>query len=639
MLHKVHSAPSASIPISPSMGPLLESEQITGNRHPVDRRVLYLCWLAFVLALIMGFVAKALVMCIGLITNLSFYGRFSFEFSSPADNQLGWYVTLIPVLGGLIVGLLARYGSVAIRGHGIPEAMEQVLENESRIPPKITFLKPLSAAIAIGTGGPFGAEGPIIATGGAMGSVLSQLLKTTPEERKILLTAGATAGMAAVFGSPVSAVMLAIELLLFEFSARSIIPVATACVTGAGIHVLLEGTAPMFSFPLLPAPGGYSLLLYTLIGTLVGVLGVGASKIVYWVEDMFEKLPIHWMWWPALGGLAVGIIGYVAPLTLGVGYSNIQHVLEGSWTAKTLLLLCVMKFVSWAIALGSGTSGGTLAPLLTIGAAAGALSGIALNVYFPGAGISVGMAAVIGMAAMFAGASRALLTSIIFAFETTLQPLVLLPLLGGCTAAYLISFLLMRNTIMTEKIVRRGISVPDTYGADAFERLSVTEATLGDYYAAHETDQLEELRAVLPPEEQENFPTLILVVDQAQKLKGCVRLKDILQLSHSGNVASVTHALKRVVYDNQSLKEGVRLLTESGEELIPVLSREEGNRLLGVLTHKSILDAFEEARQRNFAPARTIHLTKRGMRMMLFARSLRAGRKKNQGPGPGAHSR
>ncbi|HEV7231478.1 MAG TPA: chloride channel protein, partial [Bacteroidia bacterium] len=246
-----HPSGKSSIPVSPSMGPLLESEQIGSNRQPVDRRVLYLCWLAFVIALIMGVVAKALVMLIGLITNISFYGTFSFGFSSPAGNTLGLWVIAIPVIGGLIVGVMARYGSSAIRGHGIPEAMEQVLENESRIPPKITFLKPLSAAIAIGTGGPFGAEGPIIATGGALGSMLSQVLKTTPEERKILLTAGATAGMAAVFGSPVSAVMLAIELLLFEFSARSIIPVALACVTGAGMHIAFEGTAPMFAFPLL----------------------------------------------------------------------------------------------------------------------------------------------------------------------------------------------------------------------------------------------------------------------------------------------------------------------------------------------------------------------------------------------------
>ena len=365
------------------MAPLLRSERIPINRPPVDRRSLYLCWLAFVIALVIGFVAKALVMSIGLITNLSFYGRFSFAFSSPADNHLGIYVCVIPVIGGLIVGLMAYFGSSAIRGHGIPEAMEQVLENESRIPPKITFLKPLSAAIAIGTGGPFGAEGPIIATGGALGSVLSQLLKTTPEERKILLTAGATAGMAAVFGSPVSAVMLAIELLLFEFSARSVIPVATACVTGASIHVLLDGTAPMFQFATLPAPAGSGLLLYTLLGTLAGILGVGASKIVYLAEDLFEKIPLHWMWWPALGGVGVGIIGYFVPLTLGVGYSNIQHILEGSWPVATLLLLFFFKFLSWTIALGSGTSGGTLAPLLTIGAAAGALMGIAINYFFP----------------------------------------------------------------------------------------------------------------------------------------------------------------------------------------------------------------------------------------------------------------
>jgi hypothetical protein len=312
-----------------------------------------------------------------------------------------------------------------------------------------------------------------------------------------------------------------------------------------------------------------------------------------------------------------------------VGYSNIQHVLEGSFPLKTLIVLCVMKFTSWAISLGSGTSGGTLAPLLTIGSAAGALAGIALSLLFPSIGLNVEMAALIGMAAMFAGASRALLTSIIFAFETTLQPLVLLPLLGGCTAAYLVSFLLMKNTIMTEKIARRGITVPDAYGADFFERLNVMDALVEEYYAARENDSLDMLRETLSPVENEDCPSAILVVDEQQCLKGYVRLKDVRhsEPGTSGTIGSLLRPIPHVLQESSKLKDAVSLLAESGEEFIPVLSADGNKQISGVLTHKSILQAYEEARLRNFSSSRTIHLRKRGIRVMLFARDLRERRK------------
>ena len=566
------------ISISPSMAPLLGAEKIGESKGPIDKRVLYLCWVSVLLALIMGFVAKGLVMLIGFFTNLFFYGTFSFAFSSPANNHLGPWVILIPVAGGLLVGLMARYGSVAIRGHGIPEAMEQVLENESRIPARITFLKPLSAAIAIGTGGPFGAEGPIIATGGALGSLIGQILRTTPEERKIVLTAGATAGMAAIFGSPVAAVLLAIELLLFEFSPRSIIPVALACATGAAMHIAFDGTDPIFSIPRLAAPSGSELLVYAFIGMVIGILGVAASKIIYAVEDLFEKLPMHWMWWPALGGCAVGIIGWFAPLTLGVGYDNILHTLEGNIPWKALLVLCILKFISWAIALGSGTSGGTLAPLLTIGSAAGALCAILLNSIFPAIHISVEMAALIGMASMFTGASRALLTSIVFAFETTLQPLVLLPLLVSCTIAYIISFLLMKNTIMTEKIVRRGISVPDKYSADYFERLTVSDAMQPPPRIQHPSSK---------PEHR--------------------------------------------IFEDTPLQEAITRFTLTRDEFISVYNRSVPETILGIVTPGSILKAYEQARKRNLTSGRTLHLRKIGYRLMIQARNhkRKPGGKKN----------
>src|SRR5690348_4826035 len=280
---------------------------------------------------------------IGFITNLSFYGRVSSDFSSPAGNHLGAWVIVIPALGGIVVGIMARFGSRAIRGHGIPEAMEQVLEGNSRIPARITFLKPLSAAFAIGTGGPFGAEGPIIATGGAMGSVIGQIISTTASERKTLLAAGAAAGMAATFGTPVSAVLLAVELLLFEFRPRSLVPVALASCSAAGARIFFDGAAPIFSMPALDHPAGTALWLYILLGAIVGVMAVVVTKMVYWVEDSFEHIPVHWMWWPAIGAVAVGVVGYFQPRTLGVGYYNISGFLKADMAVQAVAMLFIFK--------------------------------------------------------------------------------------------------------------------------------------------------------------------------------------------------------------------------------------------------------------------------------------------------------
>jgi H+/Cl- antiporter ClcA len=354
--------------------------------------------------------------------------------------------------------------------------MEQILTNESKISPRVTILKPLSAAVAIGTGGPFGAEGPIIATGGALGSLLGQLLHTTADERKTLLAAGAAAGMTAIFGTPVSAVLIAIELLLFEYRPRSILPVAFATATAAGMRIAVFGNEVLFPIPSMVQPSGEALTTYIVIGAIVGLAAVFVTRILYYIEELFERLPVHWMWWPAIGAIAVGIIGYIEPRTLGVGYVNIQDTLSGQLTGIVVLTLLTLKFLSWSIALGSGTSGGTLAPLFTIGGGLGAVLGEVTAHMFPSLGVDPRIAALVGMAAIFAGASRALLTSIVFAFETTRQPIGLLPLLGGCSAAFVISSLMMRYTIMTEKLARRGTYVPTEYIAVNPDQLATRDA-------------------------------------------------------------------------------------------------------------------------------------------------------------------
>lgn len=422
-----------------------------------------LCVLAAILGALSYLIALCLLKSINFVTQLSYYQTISFAEAKPNPEALGILSVFVPCLGGLIVGLMARFGSPAIRGHGIPEAMERILLADSKIPKRILFLKPLSSAVAIGTGGPFGAEGPIIATGGALGSLFGQVFPFTKFERKILLSCGAAGGMTAIFGTPLAAVLLAIELLLFEFRAQSFIPVALSAAVAATIRTVFFTSEPFLLMPEITPITLAELPIYLTSGVIFGFLSVLITKTIYFVEDLFEHLPVHWMWWPMLGGLAVGLIGLLEPRSLGVGYSNISAGLSGSLSLKAALILCFWKFCSWALSLGSGTSGGTLAPLLTFGALAGFGIGVFCQFAFPAAQVDIHVLALIGMAAVFAGCSRALFASIVFALEATKQPLGIVPLLGACSLSYLISHWLMRNSIMTEKIARRGIHVPADY--------------------------------------------------------------------------------------------------------------------------------------------------------------------------------
>ena len=579
------------LPVDPSLAPALIEARVPPERALVDARVVFICALSILIALAAGVVARLLTGLIAFFTNLSFFGRFSVAPVSPADNHLGAWAIAIPILGAIVVGLMARYGSAAIRGHGIPEAMEQVLLNKSRIPARITLLKPVSAAISIGTGGPFGAEGPIIATGGAIGSLLGQLLHTTAAERKTLLAAGAAAGMTATFGSPVSAVLLAVELLLFELRPRSLIPVALAAAAATAVRIGFVGIAPAFSMPALVQPSEAALATYAVLGALVGVVAVGVTKLVYAIEDAFEHLPVHWMWWPSIGAVAVGICGYFVPHTLGVGYDNIDHILSGQILGGALLILATVKFISWSISLGSGTSGGTLAPLFTIGGGVGGLLGEVTAQAFPHLGIDVRIAALVGMAAMFAGASRALLASVVFAFETTRQPIGLLPLLSGCTASFLLSCLLMRNTIMTEKIARRGVRVPGEYAADFLDQVTAGVCASKPVVTLNADDALAAVREWLtsrgPASTHQGFP----VVDSRGELVGVLTRRDLREATNGARVRDLIKRPVAVVYEDTTLREAADHMIHEGVGRLPVVSRKAPRVPVGILTRSDLLAA------------------------------------------------
>jgi CIC family chloride channel protein len=594
-----------ALPVAPALGASLDAASMPRESTLVTSRILMTSGLAVLLGAAAAGVAQLLMFMINLITDICFYGRVSDIVGpsaikhtgsfvlSPAFNHLGPWVIVMPAIGGLIAGVMARWGSRAIQGHGIPEAMERILVHESNIAPRVTWLKPVSSAFAIGTGGPFGAEGPIISTGGAMGSLMGQLLHITAHERKVLLAAGAAAGMAAVFGAPVSSLVMAVELLLFELRPSSLIPVSLAAVTATGVRYATYGSAAVFAMPLVAEPVGWTLTSYIVLGAIVGYVSVWVTKAVYGVEDLFEKLPVHWMWWPAIGGVVAGLIGWVAPHTMGVGYDNIDALVQGSLSVKLLLSLCLLKFLSWVVALGSGTSGGTLAPLFMIGGSLGALISIGIGLILPTFGIDPRIAALVGMAAIFAGSARALLTAIVFAFETTRQPACLLPLLGGCTAAYLISALTMRNTIMTEKIARRGVRVPTEYGADYYERILVGAACTREVHALKVSEPLGDVRRWMNSGDVNAHHQGYPVVDDAGRARGVVTRRDLLD-PNQPETARVGEILKRgliVVFEDHTLRDAADLMTAENVGRLIVVSRDDPGQLAGIITRSDVLSA------------------------------------------------
>lgn len=588
----VEASTTGGIAVAPSMVDALEELQLPRQAALVTPRVLGICAVAIVVGMASAFIAQALTRLIALLTNLSFHGTFSFAPASPATNELGALVVVVPVLGALVVGLMARFGSAAIRGHGIPEAMEQVLLNQSRIPARLTWLKPISAAISIGTGGPFGAEGPIIATGSALGSVVGQFMTITADERKTLLAAGAAAGMAATFGSPVSAVLLAIELLLFEYHPRSVIPVSLASVAAMAVRVGFAGTAPMFDIPPLAQPGPAALAVFVVLGAVVGVASVAITRAVYGIEDLFDRLPLHWMWWPAIGAVVVGVVGWIEPRTLGVGYDNIESILSGNIGGAALAMLAGLKLVSWSISLGSGTSGGTLAPLCTVGAGLGALLAAQLAGWFPALAIDPRVGALVGMSAMFAGASRAMLASVVFVFEITRQPMGLLPLLGGCSAAWLISCFLMRNSIMTEKIARRGARVPGGYSTDFLDQILVGQCAAREVVTIEGAATVEQVRARIASRDarlsHQGYPVL-----ERGFLVGVVTRRDLLDPVRDGSerIRDLVSRSPCVVFEHHSLREAADLMVRENIGRLPVVRRDAPRTVIGILTRSDVLMA------------------------------------------------
>lgn len=555
-----------------------------------DKRILLLSLMAVVIGVFSALVAKGLVWLIAIFTNLTFYQRFSSDFISPTNHHLGVFVIFAPVLGGLIIGLMARYGSEKIRGHGIPEALEAILFGRSRMSLKVAVLKPLSSAISIGSGGPFGAEGPIIMTGGAIGSIFAQLFHLSAAERKTLLVAGAAGGMSAIFNAPVAAVLLAVELLLFEWRPRSFIPVAIASAVAAVVRVPLLGSGAIFPVTTHAPLGAEGLMIAFAVGIAAGLASALLTSLVYFCEDVFSKLPIHWMWWPAIGGLFVGIGGWLDPRVLGVGYDTIHALLRGELVGAVVIGLLIGKAVVWSISLGSGTSGGVLAPLLIIGGALGALEGSFISLGDPG------LWAMISMAAMMGGTMRSPLTAMIFTLELS-HDLNLLPaLLVSCIAAHALTVLWLRRSILTEKVARRGFHVTREYSVDPLAVLRVGEVMDRNpptVLANMKVSELSDLIANGHPELSHRQGTLI--VDDEGKLAGIITRGDLLRaIEKTPDGCTVVEAGSRhliVTFADEILHDAVTRMVHHDIGRLPVVRRDNPQKIVGYLGRASIMTA------------------------------------------------
>ena len=548
------------------------------------RRVLLLAAIALLLGIVSTFLSVALLRLIALFTNLFFFQRLSLDSVSPADHALGVWVVLVPIAGGLIIGLMARFGSERIRGHGIPEAIEAILMNGSRVEPRLAVLKPVSSAISIGSGGPFGAEGPIIMTGGAVGSLIAQFVHLTSAERKTPLVAGAAAGMSATFATPLAAVLLAVELLLFEWKPRSFVPVAIASATAAAARRYVVGTGPLFPVPshaLFLGPTG--LAGCVVAGIAAGLLSALLTRAVYASEDAFQRLPLHWMWWPLIGGAAIGLGGLVFPEALGVGYDIIGRLLQGDAPATLLAGILLVKSSIWAIALGSGTSGGVLAPLLMMGGALGGVEAAFLPALGPGFWPLVSMGAILG------GTMRSPFTGIVFALELTHDINMVLPLLVAVTIAHTTTVLLLKRSILTEKISRRGFHVTREYQVDPLEILFVREAMRPDVLTIHRGASAFEVRAILKAASRRQ--RLWPITDDRQCLAGVVTRPDLenwLLEVEPGCVSDIMNTGAAVAFEDEPLGAIAQRMALTGFTALPVVTRTD-RRITGLITLTDLL--------------------------------------------------
>lgn len=567
-------------------------------------RLVRISLLAALIGILSGIAAELLHVMIALVLNIAYFGRVGTESPSPLESPFGPFIILVPALGGLIIGAMAKYGSPLVRGHGIPEAMQAILEKRSRIPPKVALLKPISAAISIGSGQPFGAEGPVIQTGAALGSVLGQALRTTAAERKVLLACGAAGGLAAVFGTPIAAIIFTIELLLFEFRARSFIPLAITSVIATEVHHMITGGELLFPVGETHFGGPLNLFAFLALGVGAGLVAAGLTRLLYWIEDLYHRLPISTYLWPALGGLFVGLVGYIGPqLTygnldiFGPGYAQIGGALRGEYVLGFLLVLFLTKAAVWLVALGSGTSGGTLAPVFLIGAAFGGAFGLVVKALFPAMDAAPEAFAMAGMAAVFGSGTRATFASVVFAFEMTQNYESILPVLFASVVADVVVNRLTTTSLLTEQLRRSGVLVHHEYEADPLDMTSIEQVMTRDVVTIPATMTVQAIIDRI----NDHDPRLtrhqaLIIVDERQALRGIVTRGDLVKALRAGQTDLT--ALEAgsdepmVAFPNETVRAALVRMLNNDIGRLPVVDPEQPSRVTGYLSRANIMAGY-----------------------------------------------
>ena len=581
----------AEFPI-PEMAAIPEGQSSKKGQFGValEPEIVRICGFALLVGLVAGFVAQGLLLLIQLFTNIFFYGKFSFAYSTPAHNHLGLWVILIPPIGGLLVGIMIHFWEPTLKGHGIPEAMESVLFGHSRMRLRVALLKPLATAFAIGTGGPFGAEGPIIQTGAALGSLFGQAVGLTPYNRRVLLASGAAAGMAATFTAPFAGILVAIELLLFELRARSFIPVALAASVATGVRIHFAGWAPLFPTPMFRMTGMNELWLFALLGVLMGLVGIVMIRVLSWLEDFFDELPIRnrLIWSPVIGALILGIIGYFYPQVMGTSYDTIRDMLNDRLSTANLAGISFAKFWALVISLGSGTTGGVFAPSLVVGGGLGASFAIAFRHIAPSLVSDPAFYALAAMGAVFGGIARAPLTSIVFLFELSHNPNAILPLIVSVMISDAVVRLCSRDSIMTVKLVKRGLIVLQDYSVPVLMRARIDQVMRKDFNLLHANDELRTVLETFVPGEI----GLIPVIEEEGALVGIVEPHDLLKTEPPDHHFTMRELARRdfvLAYLGESVDQVHREMMLKNTENVVVVAPNDNRRPVGIARANDIL--------------------------------------------------
>lgn len=581
----------AEFPI-PEMAAIPEAQSSKKGQFGValEPEIIRICGFAVLVGLVAGLVAQGLLLLIQFFTNIFFYGKFSFAYSTPAHNHLGLWVILIPPIGGLLVGIMIHYWEPTLKGHGIPEAMESVLFGHSRMRLRVALLKPLATAFAIGTGGPFGAEGPIIQTGAALGSLFGQAVGLTPYYRRVLLASGAAAGMAATFTAPFAGILVAIELLLFELRARSFIPVALAASVATGVRIHFAGWAPLFPTPMFRLTGMNELWLFALLGVLMGVVGIIMIRVLSWLEDFFDELPIRnpLIWAPVIGALILGVIGYFYPQVMGTSYDTIRDMLNDRMSTSSLAGVSFAKFWALVISLGSGTTGGVFAPSLVVGGGLGASFAIFFRHIAPTLVSDPAFYALAAMGAVFGGIARAPLTSIVFLFELSHNPNAILPLIVCVMISDAVVRLCSRDSIMTVKLVKRGLIVLQDYSVPVLMRARIDQVMRKDFSLLHADDELRKVLETFVPGEI----GLIPVVEEEGSLVGIVEPHDLLRTEPPDHHFTMRELARRdfvLAYLGESVDQVHREMMLKHTENVVVVAPQDNHKPVGIARANDIL--------------------------------------------------